>query len=450
MRFSFGFDLSEPVRDAIVMMPETAWVKAIRADGTEREHSQVCEITDRVDLSSWPEGSRLIARRTKLREGDQQSFADHDGYRLAVFLTDQTGDDVPQLDLTHRGHARVEGRIRPGQGLRPAQPPVQELSPQPGVAVAGDARPRPDRLDSAAVPHRRHARVGAQAVALPAAAPVRADRPPRPPADPAPRARLALVKPARRSVRAAASAAATRLTATGGPPTTTIGPTADVSLPGNLLHVTAPPPELLPGGRHGTGDTPINAKTGSAEPDLPGRFRYCKPTDSAATARSRLVGAGTVLGLLVEPVQSYFQAIEHMHYRALLDAISRGAQCLIGAALAVAGFGAFGIAGGVLVTMAVVLVLGLRWARRYVRLELRTTWRDLRELARGSLAYWAATVFFMIYLWIDTAMLSVMTNPTVVGWYGVPTRLFQTLFFLPGLIATVWLPRLVRAAEPAP
>jgi Transposase DDE domain group 1 len=120
MRFSFGFDLDERVRQAIVSMPESAWVKAIRADGTEREHSQVCEITDRVDLSSWPEGSRLIARRTKLREGDQQSFEDHDGYRLAVFLTDQPGEAVPELDLTHRGHARIEDRIRQGKdcGLR--------------------------------------------------------------------------------------------------------------------------------------------------------------------------------------------------------------------------------------------------------------------------------------------------------------------------------------------
>jgi Transposase DDE domain group 1 len=118
--FSFGFDLSEPVRAAIIGMPESAWVKAIRADRSEREHSQVSEITDSVDLSAWPEGSRLIARRTKLRDGDQQSFADHDGYRLAVFLTDQEGDDVPQLDLTHRGHARVEDRIRQGKdcGLR--------------------------------------------------------------------------------------------------------------------------------------------------------------------------------------------------------------------------------------------------------------------------------------------------------------------------------------------
>ena len=112
IRFSFGFDLTEPVRAAIVAMPESAWIKAIRADGTEREHSQVCEITDHVELSAWPEGSRLIPRRTKLCEGDQQSFEDHDGYRLAVFLTDQPGEDVPQLDLDHRGHARIEDRIR--------------------------------------------------------------------------------------------------------------------------------------------------------------------------------------------------------------------------------------------------------------------------------------------------------------------------------------------------
>lgn len=160
-----------------------------------------------------------------------------------------------------------------------------------------------------------------------------------------------------------------------------------------------------------------------------------------------LMGASTVLFLLLEPLQSYFQAIERMHYRALGDAVVKGGLGLIGTALAIVGFGAVGIAGGGVVTACVALALSLRWARRYIRLEPRTTWRDLRELGRGSLAYWAGGVFFMIYLWIDTAMLSVMTNPTVVGWYGVPTRLFQTLFFLPGLIATVWLPRLVRASE---
>ncbi len=115
LRFSVGFDLSEPVRESIIAVQEPLWVKAIRADGKDRKHSDVCEITDHVDLSTWPQGSRLIARRTKLKDGDQQSFADHDGYRLAVFLTDQPGKAIPALDLTHRGHARVEGRIRQGK-----------------------------------------------------------------------------------------------------------------------------------------------------------------------------------------------------------------------------------------------------------------------------------------------------------------------------------------------
>ncbi len=123
IRYSFGFDLDERVRRAIVKMPETAWVRAIRPDGSKRRKrrdSWVCEITEQLDLQSWPEDSRLIARRTKLKEGDQQSFADHDGYRLAVFITGQQGKDIARLDLIHRAHARVEDRIREGKdcGLR--------------------------------------------------------------------------------------------------------------------------------------------------------------------------------------------------------------------------------------------------------------------------------------------------------------------------------------------
>jgi len=126
--FSVGFDLDERVREAIMANPDSAWVKAIRADGSERKHSQVCEITDAVDLSGWPARSRLIARRTKLKEGDQQSFEDYDGYRLAVFLTDQPDEDIAQLDLTHRGHARVEDRIRQGKDCGLSNLPFQSFA----------------------------------------------------------------------------------------------------------------------------------------------------------------------------------------------------------------------------------------------------------------------------------------------------------------------------------
>ena len=122
--FSVGFDLDERVRDAIADLPKAAWVQAIRADGSQREHSQVAELSDRVDLSTWPEGSRLIARRTKLRDGDQLSFADDDGHRLSVFLTDNNAS-VPELDLDHRAHARVEDRIRQAKDCGLANLPFQ-------------------------------------------------------------------------------------------------------------------------------------------------------------------------------------------------------------------------------------------------------------------------------------------------------------------------------------
>jgi O-antigen/teichoic acid export membrane protein len=56
-------------------------------------------------------------------------------------------------------------------------------------------------------------------------------------------------------------------------------------------------------------------------------------------------------------------------------------------------------------------------------------------------------VFGLIYLWVDTIMLSLMTDKTVVGWYGVTTTLFQTMLALPLLVTTAWLPRYVMAFE---
>jgi hypothetical protein len=65
MRFSFGYELTESVRTSILETPDEAWVQALDQDGSARDNGEVAEITDRVDLSSWPEGSRLIVRRER-------------------------------------------------------------------------------------------------------------------------------------------------------------------------------------------------------------------------------------------------------------------------------------------------------------------------------------------------------------------------------------------------
>jgi hypothetical protein len=112
MRFSVGYELTEQVRAAILEIPDDAWVAALDQDGAVRENGEVAEITDQVDLSAWPEGSRLIVRRERPHPGAQLSFTDHDGYRFQAILTDQPDEDIAVLECRHRQHAHVEDRIR--------------------------------------------------------------------------------------------------------------------------------------------------------------------------------------------------------------------------------------------------------------------------------------------------------------------------------------------------
>jgi len=112
MRFSVGYELTEQVRAAILHIPADAWVPALDQDGSKRANGEVAEITDRLDLSSWPEGSRLIVRRERPHPGAQLSFTDHDGYRFQAILTDQDDRDIAIIECRHRQHAHVEDRIR--------------------------------------------------------------------------------------------------------------------------------------------------------------------------------------------------------------------------------------------------------------------------------------------------------------------------------------------------
>jgi hypothetical protein len=112
LRFSFGYELTETVRAAILETPDAAWIPALDQDGTERENGEVVEITGRLDLSSWPTGSRVIVRRERPHPGAQLSFTDHDGYRFQATLTDQTDKEIAIIERRHRQRARVEDRIR--------------------------------------------------------------------------------------------------------------------------------------------------------------------------------------------------------------------------------------------------------------------------------------------------------------------------------------------------
>jgi hypothetical protein len=112
MRFSVGYELTEPVRAAILQIPADSWVSALDQDGSERNNGEVAEITDTLELGSWPQGSRVIVRRERPHPGAQLSFTDHDGYRFQAILTDQPDENIAIIECRHRQHAHVEDRIR--------------------------------------------------------------------------------------------------------------------------------------------------------------------------------------------------------------------------------------------------------------------------------------------------------------------------------------------------
>ena len=129
LRFSVGFDLTEPVRTAILALGEDAWVPALTQAGEGRvDGACVAEITDAMDLTGWPDSSRVLVRRERPHPGAQLSFTDHDGHRFQAILTDQPDTDIAYLEARHRGHARVEDRIKAGKDTGMAKLPFRDFA----------------------------------------------------------------------------------------------------------------------------------------------------------------------------------------------------------------------------------------------------------------------------------------------------------------------------------
>jgi DDE family transposase len=114
--FSVSMPIDEPVRQAILALPESTWAPALRQDGSEREGAWVADLPE-LDLSAWPAGSRAICRRERPHPGAQFTFTDHEGHRFQVLLTNQHGAPRRPGGPPPRPRRR-RGRLPRGQGQR--------------------------------------------------------------------------------------------------------------------------------------------------------------------------------------------------------------------------------------------------------------------------------------------------------------------------------------------
>ena len=90
---------------------EDRWFPALTQAGEERDGASVADLTDLIDLTGWPDGTRFIVRREPLHPGAQTSLFPSLEFRFWGQFTDRTDSPV-EADVHLRAHAHVEDHIR--------------------------------------------------------------------------------------------------------------------------------------------------------------------------------------------------------------------------------------------------------------------------------------------------------------------------------------------------
>ncbi len=109
-------------------VPTGCWHHAVDSNAQRRDGAEVVELTEFVDLESWPEGTRLIVRRERPHPGAQLSLFDTiEGFRHTAFITNQRGYDIAALELQQRQRARAENVIRDTKACGLANLPFDDI-----------------------------------------------------------------------------------------------------------------------------------------------------------------------------------------------------------------------------------------------------------------------------------------------------------------------------------
>ena len=124
LSYSVGFTLPDSTPDLLARIPEHVWAPALDAHDpdnvTVRDGAWVADLTGLLNLTGWPAGMRVIARKERPHPGAQLRITDVDGHRVTAFATNtktgghggRGGTQLADLELRHRRRARCEDRIR--------------------------------------------------------------------------------------------------------------------------------------------------------------------------------------------------------------------------------------------------------------------------------------------------------------------------------------------------
>lgn len=147
-----------------------------------------------------------------------------------------------------------------------------------------------------------------------------------------------------------------------------------------------------------------------------------------------ICGIDLWFGSLVNTFAALHYAFERTLFPSIGTIFEKGLSAVIGFILLKNGASvqvmAFVLLGGSVVNAFWVAL----WFYRLIGWRVVLDRKTIKKLVHNSIPFVVYGVLGVIYYRIDTVLLSVLTNTSVVGWYGAGYRLFDTLLFIPNLL----------------
>jgi Transposase DDE domain group 1 len=127
VRYTVGWKMTDADEAAIARLAEADWQDSLHQDGTVQPEYAIAELTGLNTRTGWPEGLRLLVRRTRPSRRHLKmltAFEKKTGWRYQILATNIrhmwgiAGSHQPQwLDVLHRAHAQVEDRVRTNKAM---------------------------------------------------------------------------------------------------------------------------------------------------------------------------------------------------------------------------------------------------------------------------------------------------------------------------------------------
>jgi O-antigen/teichoic acid export membrane protein/serine acetyltransferase len=157
----------------------------------------------------------------------------------------------------------------------------------------------------------------------------------------------------------------------------------------------------------------------------------------------------TLWGLVVfigSPLGAGVVAFQKMHITGLGEILNNALVAVASVIFVLAlHLGMISIAAVCVVGVLGVTALELWALMRVTRIRLRIDPGLVRHVIVDSMPYWISGMVLTFYIWVDSVILSILTPTSVVGWYGVTTRLFAALLFVPTIVCTALAPALAHS-----